>query len=196
LKWDLRQRFPVRAMFGVLPPRFEKQLVEQKEKIWELSGLFEMYGPLGDNFTGKAEGEELIKELVGHSVRSLALEMEDLEISNELGRQVGRPRNWLIPELAQRLLSLFLRYRDSAGRHSVLTSIDGKFAQMEGGPLFEFFKAAIEPLNQYWVTELHRKALSPARLARTALEQRRRNMRATRRRLAGGKATTSINIEE
>jgi hypothetical protein len=183
-------------VWGELPPRFEKQLVDQKMKIWELSGLFEMYGPLGDDFTGKAEGEELIKELVGHSVRSLALEMEDLEISNKLGRQVGRPRSCLIPELAQQLLTLFLRYHDSGGRHSVLTSIDGKFAQMEAGPLFEFFKAAIAPLNEYWVTERHRKPLSPARLARTALEQRGRNMRATRRRLAGGQATTSINVEE
>jgi hypothetical protein len=180
----------------VLLLRFEKQLVDQKMKIWELSGLFEVYGPLGDNFTGKAEGEELIKELVGHSVRSLALEMEDLEISNRRGRQVGRPRSCLIPELAQQLLTVFLRYHDSGGRHSVLTSIDGKVAQMEAGPLFEFFKAAIAPLNEYWVTELHRKPLSPARLARTALEQRRRNMRATLRRLAGGKATTSINIKE
>jgi hypothetical protein len=169
-------------VWGVLPPRFEKQLVDQKMKIWELIGLFEMYGPLGDNFTGKAEGEEMIKELVGHLVRSLAFEMHDLEISNRLGRHVGRPRSCLIPELAQQLLSLFLRYRDSGGRHSVLTSIDGKFAQMEAGPLFEFFKAAIEPLNQFWVTELQRKPLSPARLARTALEQRRRNLRAAKRR--------------
>jgi hypothetical protein len=108
--------------------------------------------------------------------------MQDLEISNRLGRHVGRPRSCLIPELAQQLLSLFLRYRDSGGRHSVLISIDGKFAQTEAGPLFEFFKAAIEPLNQFWVRELQRKPLSPARLARTALEQRRRNLRAAKRR--------------
>ena len=76
-------------VWGQLPPRFEKQLVDQKMKIWELIGLFEMYGPLGDNFTGTAEGEELIKQLVGHSVRSLAYELEDWEISNRLGRQVA-----------------------------------------------------------------------------------------------------------
>jgi hypothetical protein len=56
-------------VWGELPPRFEKQLVDQKIKSWELIGLFEMYGPLGDSFTGKAEGEEMIKELVWHLVR-------------------------------------------------------------------------------------------------------------------------------
>ena len=169
-------------VWGVLPPRFEAQLRDQKMEIWKLSGFFEMFGPLGDNFTGEAEGEEMIKELVGHLVRSLAFEMEDLQISNKLGRQVGRPRNCLIPELGQELLSFFLRYHGSAGRHSVVTSIDGQLAQTEAGPLFEFFKVVIEPLNHYLVTELHRKALSPARLARAALDQRRRNLRAAKRR--------------
>jgi len=174
-------------VWGVLPPRFEAELSAQKMEIWRLSGLFEVFGPLGDNFTGEAEGEEMIKELVGHLVRSLAIEMEDLRISNKLGRQVGRPRNCLIPELGQELLSVFLRYNRSAGRHSVVTSIDGKLAQTEAGPLFEFFKVAIEPLNHYLVTELHRKALSPARLARAALDQRRRERAAKRRRVIAKK---------
>jgi len=40
--------------------------------------------------------------------------------------------------------------------------------------LFEFINAAIKPLNQYLTTELHRRPLSAARLARFALAEHRR----------------------
>jgi hypothetical protein len=42
-----------------------------------------------------------------------------------------------------------------------LTSIDGKLAQIEAGPFFEFVKVAIEPLNQFLVSELHRIRSQP-----------------------------------
>ena len=84
--------------------------------------------------------------------------------------------------LGPALLEMFLRCHDSAGRKSVLTSIDGKFAQEEAGPLFEFMKVAVEPVNHYLVTDLHRMPLSPAWLARDALDRRRRDLRRARRR--------------
>jgi hypothetical protein len=79
--------------------------------------------------------------------------------------------------LGPALLTLFLRYHDTAGRHSVLTSIDGKLAQIEAGPFFEFVKVVIEPLNQFLVSELHPNPLTAPRSARYALDQRRRNLR-------------------
>ena len=77
----------------------------------------------------------------------------------------GRPPNVITPDLAPNLLWYFLRYNNTSGRHSVIVTVDSKKKQEEAGPLFEFFKEAIEPLNQYLV-ELGRKPLSPARLAR------------------------------
>ena len=87
-------------------------------------------------------------------------------------------------QLGPRLLTMFLGYHPSAGRHSVLTSIDGRLVQKEDGPLFNFITAAIEPLNKYLVEELHWKPLSAARLARYALAERRRDLQAARRRRA------------
>jgi hypothetical protein len=83
----------------------------------------------------------------------------------------------MTPHLATALLACYLRYRNSAGRQSVLTSIDGKLAQMETGPFFEYLKAVLAPLNRYLVEELHRRPLSPARVARFALADRRSKVR-------------------
>jgi hypothetical protein len=80
----------------------------------------------------------------------------------------------MIPLLAPELLSVFLRFNDRAGRQSATTSIDGKFTQREAGQLFEFIETVIHPLNRYLTTELHRRPLSAARLARFALDDRRR----------------------
>lgn len=55
---------------------------------------------------------------------------------------------------------------------------------MEAGPLFEYLKVVIAPLNAYLVTELHRQPLSPARLARYALAERRRELHGRRRPLS------------
>lgn len=87
----------------------------------------------------------------------------------------------MIPYLAPELLSVYLRY-NSGGRHSVTTSIDGKLKQKEGGHLFEFIKATIEPLNRYLSADLHRRPLSAGRLARFALGERRRIEQAIKRR--------------
>jgi hypothetical protein len=84
-------------------------------------------------------------------------------------------RDLMIPHLAKVLLARYLRYHDSAGRKSVWTSIDGKLVQMEAGTFFECLKIALAPLNRYLVDELHRKPISPARVARFALSNRRYN---------------------
>jgi hypothetical protein len=81
------------------------------------------------------------------------------------------------PYLAPELLSVFLRCHDKAGRQSVVTSIDGKLKQKEAGPLFKFIDALIQPLNQYLTTELHCFPLSAERLARFALDKRRKDKR-------------------
>jgi hypothetical protein len=170
-------------VWGVLAPRFEADLAEQKAKVLRLCGLYDAFGPPGDGFTGEREANETIIQLAGELLRTVGLEMEErIAISRTIGRRVGRPRDVMSRYLGPALLTLFLRYHDSAGRHSVLTSIDGKLAQIEAGPFFEFVKVAIEPLNQFLVSELHRSPLSAARLARYALEQRRRNLRTATRR--------------
>jgi hypothetical protein len=88
----------------------------------------------------------------------------------------------MIPCLAPKLLSIYRRYHNSAGRQSVVTSIDGKPKQKEAGPLFEFIKATIEPLNRYLTTDLRLRPLSASRIARFALSDRRRTLRALERR--------------
>src|SRR5258708_4678207 len=91
-------------VWGVLQPRFEAELSAQKMEIWRLSGLLEMLGHLRDNFTGVTVGEDMIREDAGHVLHSWAIEVEYLQFSNNLGMQVGGPRNCLIPELGQELL--------------------------------------------------------------------------------------------
>src|SRR5258708_16211576 len=87
------------------------------------------------------------------------------------GRGAGRPRGVVLPFLAPKLLSVYLRCNASAGRQSVLMSIDGKLKQEETGPFLQF--TIIQPLNQYLTTELHRRPLSASRMARFALDDRR-----------------------
>jgi len=165
-------------VWGTLAPRIEGELKIQTLPIWQLCGVFDMYGPLGENFTGFAEGSELIKELTGILVWALALDLSDRQYGIAR-RSAGRPPDLMTPHLATALLACYLRYRSSAGRQSVLTSIDGKLTQKEAGPFFEYLKAVLAPLNRYLVEELHRRPLSPARVARFALADRR----PTRRRL-------------
>jgi hypothetical protein len=71
----------------------------------------------------------------------------------------------MTPHLAPELLSVFLRCHDGAGRQSVATSIDGKIRLEEAGRLYEFIKAAVQPLNRYLTTELGRRPISAGRLA-------------------------------
>jgi hypothetical protein len=169
-------------VWTVLAPRLEAGLAEQKTRILDLCGLYDVFGPPGDGFTGELEANQTMIELTGLLVVAFAHDMVDRIASLRVGRKAGRPRDILTRELGPALLTLFLRYHPSAGRHSVLTSIDGRLAQEEAGPLFNFIKAAIEPLNEYLVEELHWKPLSAARLARYALAERRHNLRTAMRR--------------
>jgi hypothetical protein len=162
-------------VWGVLPLQFQSALTLNKSEICRLSGLLEEYGPPGASYTGEGEEHKIIEELTCFLVQAAALEAQ--EITNGSGRRVGRPCDVMTPYLAPELLSVYLRCHNSGGRQSVATSIDGKAGQKEGGPLFEFIKATIEPLNQYLTTELHRRPLSASRLARFALDGRLRVVR-------------------
>jgi hypothetical protein len=169
-------------VWSVLAPRFSAGLKARAWELWRLSGLDEEYGPLGENFTGERETQEMSDEIAGYLVNAMALDTQARQAADRTDRGVGRPRDVIIPYLGPNLLSFFLRCHDSAGRQSVLTSIAGQLAQMETGPFFNFVKTAIEPLNEVLVTELHRKPVSAARLARYALKERRHNLSAARRR--------------
>lgn len=170
-------------VWGVLGLQIAAGLKDREAELWRLAGLDEEYGPRGENFTGERETKEMTDEIVALSMTAIALAMEARQTANRTDRGVGRPRDVIIPNLGPNLLSFFLRYHDSAGRQSVLTSIEGQLAQMEDGPFFNFVKMSIEPLNEVLVTELHRKPISAARLARCALEEHSHNLSAARRRL-------------
>jgi len=161
-------------VWGVLAARFDSELTLQKSEIWRLSGLLEEYGGAAhDDFYREREQKAVIDELTGLLVQAVIQEATHRLFANNSGRRAGRPRDAMTPYLAPALLLVFLRCHGSAGRQSVATSIDGKLKQKEAGRLFEFINAAIKPLNQYLTTELHRKPLSAARLARFALAEHR-----------------------
>src|SRR6266852_8155653 len=171
-------------VWGVLAARFQSELTFQKSEIWRLSGLLEEYGGAADDdFYREREQKALIDELTGLLVQAVTEEAANRQFSNSSGRRAGRPHDAMTPYLAPALLLVFLRCHGSAGRKSVATSIDGKLKQKEAGRLFEFINAAIEPLNQYLTTELHRRPLSAARLARFALAEHRRIAEKTARQI-------------
>jgi hypothetical protein len=168
-------------VWGVLAPRFQSELTLQKSQIWLLSGLLEEYGGAADDdFYREREQKALIDELTGLLVQAVTNEAASRQFTNNSSRRVGRPPDVMSPYLAPELLLVFLRCHDSAGRKSVATSIDGKLKQKEAGQFFEFIKATIKPLNDYLTTELHRRPLSASRLARFALSERRRIVRAAK----------------
>jgi hypothetical protein len=162
-------------IWGVVALRFEQALLAKKLEIWELSGLFTMFGPLGESFTGETEGNENIERLAGHLVRGLAYQLQAHLVAGETvnGLGVGRPRNLMIRYLGPELVQFFQAYHVSGGRHSVATSVDGRLAQVEDGPLFKFVTEVLIPLNQFLIEEMHWKPLSPARVARFGLYTRR-----------------------
>jgi len=162
-------------VWGVLAPRFQSELTLQKSEIWRFSGLLEEYGgPADGDFYREREQKALIEGLTGLLVQAVTRAVANRQPTKGSSRRVGRPRDVVTPYLAPELLSVFLRCHDRAGRQSVATSIDGKLKQREAGRLFEFIKTVIQPLNQYLTTELHRRPLSASRLARLALDDRRR----------------------
>jgi len=171
-------------VWGVLAARFDSELTLQKSEIWRLSGLLEEYGGAADDdFYREREQKALIDELTGLLVQAVTTEAMHRQFYNGSDRRAGRPPDPIIPYLAPALLLVFLRCHGSAGRQSVATSIDGKLKQKEAGRLFEFINAAIQPLNQYLTTELHRRPLSAARLARFALAEHRNSAEKDARRI-------------
>ena len=162
-------------IWSVLAPRFQAELTLRKSKIWRSSGLLAEYGGRADgDMYRERELNALIEALCGLLVHGVIREVADRQSTNRSGRRPGRPRDVVSPYLAPELLSVFLRCHDRAGRQSITTSIDGKSKQREAGKLFEFIDVIIQPLNHYLTTELHRRPLSASRLARFALDDRRR----------------------
>jgi hypothetical protein len=168
--------FPSQEHFWCkVAPQVEKELWDQREKIWQQCGLYILFGPLGEHFTGDTESRESITELTKFVVLAMAYELEAREFASESsgGLGVGRPINHMIRYIGPELVAFFLRYSGSGGRHSVLTSIDGNLGQMEAGPLFEFATLVLLVLNKFVVDELRLRPLSPARVIRYGLAARR-----------------------
>lgn len=91
--------------------------------------------------------------------------------------RVGNIEDVLVPLLAMKFRSLYLRYNDTCTRTSILAGLDGK--QEESGKFFAFLKIVIDPLNKYLST--HRlKPVSVAAVARAAVENRPREEGRTR----------------
>jgi hypothetical protein len=163
----------------VSAPRIEEGLLSRKEDVWRLGGLYVLFGPRDQNFTGEAEGREQISELTKFLVLAIAHECEARMIAAESpkGPEVGRPANHMIRYLGPELVAFFLRYHDTGGRHSVITSSAGRLTQMETGPLFEFATLLLVVLNEIVVEELLLRPISAARLIRYGLAARRDKFR-------------------
>ena len=168
-------------VWTLLLRRIEKHYRARKSKILELCGLYHVFGPSGPGFTGEQEGDRIIDELTGLIVVAYGEDLQDRCDRARSKQQAGRPCDVLTREVGPKLLDLFLRYHPSAGRISTWTSIDGNLVQEETGPLFEFFEAALEPLNEH-LEELGWKPVSAARAARFALAERKRRLDAGSRR--------------
>jgi hypothetical protein len=164
--------------WGKVVPSLEKELLAKKEDIWRAFGLYTLFGPRDESFTGDTEGMESITELAKFSTLALAYELQARESASRSpnGLGVGRPINHMIRYLGPEMVAFFLRYSDAGGRHSVLTSVDGKLGQIEAGPLFDFAALVLGVLNQVVVDELKLRPLSPARVVRYGLAARRRGI--------------------
>jgi len=172
------------CIWSVLAAQIHSELTRQESRIWRLSGFREEYGgPAEGDPYRERELKTLIEEIAGLLVQAAALDAEDRQFANISRRRVGRPPGVITPFLAPALLSLFGRCHGRAGRQSLViaTTTDGKFKQGEAGELFLFIGTIIRPLNQYLTTELGRTPLSASRLARFALENRRRVVQALTR---------------
>lgn len=152
-----------------LAPRFMANLRAQHPALWRLSGLEKKEWP-SEHCKGIYQPNEMVNEIAVFLTVAFLI---DIAAQRKRSSR-GRPRDVVTSELAPNLLRYFLRFNNLSGRHSVIVTVDGRKRQQEAGRLFEFFKAAIEPLNQYLI-EIGRKPLSPARLARYALREHRRN---------------------
>jgi hypothetical protein len=159
----------------VVAPRVEAALWLVREEIWQRIGLYAMFGPRDEYFTGDSEAKNILSELTRFLLLAMAHELQARMLAGESpnGPGVGRPMNHMIRYLGPELVAFFLCYHGSGGRHSVITSSDGKLTQMEAGPLFEFATTVVVVLNQVLVEELHLPPLSPARVIRYGRAARR-----------------------
>ena len=66
-------------------------------------------------------------------------------------RSAGRPTSEAVRTVAEGLRSIFLRFNEKTTRRSEQTSKDGRLKQTEGGPFFEFVRAAILALQNILV---------------------------------------------
>ena len=110
-------------VWGELPDRFMAELKANEAELWEYGGIIKMFGPVGDNYAGASEGNLLMEQVVKFLLIGLALDLENRERENRIGRSVGRPKDVITPYFAPEMLGLFLCYQGSGGRHSVATSI-------------------------------------------------------------------------
>jgi hypothetical protein len=95
--------------------------------------------------------------------------------SLESAARSGRPRDFMLDYLGDRLLACFLRFNQTATRHSIAS--DGDRAQAAAGPFLEFLTVVIAPLNQFLVglpPHYGAKIVSAPELARRALRDRRK----------------------
>src|SRR5882757_3430595 len=91
-------------VWTVLMPRLEAGLALQKTKILDLCGLYDVFGPPGDGFTGELEGDQNMIELTGLLVLAFAHHMVGQIARLRVGREAGRPRDILTRELGPSLL--------------------------------------------------------------------------------------------
>jgi hypothetical protein len=91
----------------------------------------------------------------------------------QLSPRRGQPRDVMLDFLGDKLLSVYLRFNSTAGRHSV--AADGDRAQAEDGPFLGFLSLVIASLNRFLIQlpkPFGNKGVSAPDLARRALARR------------------------
>jgi hypothetical protein len=85
----------------------------------------------------------------------------------------GRRADFMLDYLGDRLLACYLRFNDTATRHSIAS--DGERAQAEAGPYFEFLKLVVAPLGRFLGAQglgVGTTPISLPELARRSLQRR------------------------
>jgi hypothetical protein len=102
---------------------------------------------------------ELNLQKVGHAASQAICQLQ-IEAAK------GRPKQYPVNILSEKLRDIFLRHNDDATRHSIAS--DAKVAQIEAGPYFEFCETAIAPLNEFFVNLPRSYAAKPISAAQVA----------------------------
>src|ERR1700730_2496837 len=87
-------------VWGELPDRFMAELKANEAELWEFGGIIKMFGPVGDNYAGASEANLLMEQVVKFLLNGIALDLENRERENRIGRSVGRPKDVITPYLA------------------------------------------------------------------------------------------------